>query len=519
MSELSPRERKLVAEAVRRGERLKKFDPAKILFPVQLDFVLDPSKRKAAVCSRRAGKSFSIAVMLILAALKHQDSHCPYITLTRMQGKRILWPALRKLDRTYELGMKFNLQELSATLPNGSVIFICGANDESEIERLRGIAVPIAVIDEAQAFRPFIRKLIHDILDACTMDLDGQIVLTGTPNAGCVGLFYEATTGDVPKGANDEFGDGAEGENAAGWSVHHWTVLQNCHLGPDPDYPRRWLDAYMRRNRWTKDHPTYRREWLGEWVRDESALVYKLKSFTVVSELPDAPDLEFVLGVDFGFVDATAYAVLAFSELEATVYVAATFKEEGQIPSAIAARIDKLNRQYDFTAMVGDPGGGGKFVIEEANARYGLSMQVAEKRGKNAFIDLLNGDIAAGTFKILRDCTDLLEEVALLQWKDHPDDVLDSTGKVKRNDRREPDSRYQDHVCDATLYAYREARHYLHDNQENVPLEGSKDWWDAHEKEIEERLEAELKPKDPDLDEEPTWLESRFGRGTLDERF
>lgn len=506
--------RRVLAEAARRGERLKKFDPAKILFPVQLNFVLDQSKRKAAVCSRRAGKSFSIAVMLILAALKHQDAHCPYITLTRMQGKRILWPALRKLDRTYDLGMKFNLQELSATLPNGSTIFICGANDESEIERLRGIAVPIAVIDEAQAFRPFIRKLIHDILDACTMDLDGQIVLTGTPNAGCVGLFYEATTGDVPQGEKDEFASEEGSENAAGWSVHHWTVLQNCHLGPDPDYPRRWLAEYKRRNRWTDDHPTYRREWLGEWVRDENALVYKLKHYSIVDKLPEAPDLEYILGVDFGFVDATAYSILAFSELLAEVYVVETLKEEGQIPSAIAARIDKLNRQYDFVSMVGDPGGGGKFVIEEANTRFGLSMQVAEKSGKNAFIDLLNGDLAAGTFKVLRHCTELIEEVALLQWKDHPDDVLDQDGRVKRNDRRIPDPRYADHVCDATLYAYREARHFLHENIENLPLEGSKEWWDKEEQRIEESLEAELEPRDQnEFSEKDSWLVKRFGLG------
>lgn len=492
------RARRVLAEVARRGARLKKFDPEKILFPVQLAFVMDPAKRKAAVCSRRAGKSFSIACMLILAALKYQESLCPYICLTRSQGKQILWPALRKLDRDYDLGMKFNLQELSATLPNGSQIFIRGANDESEIERLRGIAVPIAVIDEAQAFRPFIKTLITDILDACTLDYDGQIVMTGTPNAGCTGMFYEMTT-----------------DPQSGWSTHHWTVLQNPHLGPDPDFPRRWLENYRKQQRWTVDHPTYRREWLGLWVRDENSLVYKLKPYSVVDALPECDDWEYILGVDFGFVDATAYSVLAFSETRAEVYTALTFKEEGQIPSAIAARIDRLNRQYNFMSMVGDPGGGGKFVIEEANARYGLAMQVAEKQGKAAFIDLLNGDLAAGTFKVVRDCTDLLEEVAILQWKDHPDDVLDKDGKVKRNDRRIPDPRYQDHVCDATLYAYREARHYLHENIENLPDFESPEWWAKEEREEEERLEKELEPiQDEDPSEEDSWLVRRFGSGT-----
>lgn len=507
--------RRVLAETARRGLRLKKFDPEKILFPVQLKFVQDQARRKAAVCSRRAGKSFSIAVMLILAALRHQDSHCPYITLTRMQGKRILWPALRKLDRDYDLGMKFNLQELSATLPNGSTIFICGANDESEIERLRGIAVPIAVIDEAQAFRPFIRKLIYDILDACTMDLNGQIVLTGTPNAGCVGLFYEVTTGDTSGAEKDEYSGAEEKLNSAGWSIHHWTVADNVHIA----HRFEWMAEYKRRNRWSDDHPTWRREWLGQWVRDENALVYKLKAFSLIDKLPEQPDYEYILGVDFGYVDATAYSILAFSELAGEVFLVNTFKEEGQIPSAIAARIDKLNRQYDFMAMVGDPGGGGKFVIEEANQKYGLSMQVAQKQGKNAFIEHLNGDIAAGTFKVLRTCTDWLEEVAILQWKDHEDDRLDSEGKVRRNDRRIPDPRYADHTCDATLYAYREARHYLHENIENLPPLGSPEWHQAEEDAMTTRLEEQLlEPQDEDLREDYSWLEARFGSGRRGER-
>ena len=164
--------RRILAEAARRAEKRNALDPAKLLFGPQRDFVLDKSRNKAAVCSRRAGKSYSIAFMLLQHALKYERSINPYITLTRDSGKDILWPALYDLDTKLDLKLKFRENTGDIILPNKSKIIIRGADDKRQIEKLRGPKYPIAVIDEAQGFPHFLHDLIEDVLEPATLDYD-----------------------------------------------------------------------------------------------------------------------------------------------------------------------------------------------------------------------------------------------------------------------------------------------------------------------------------------------------------
>ena len=237
--------RRILAEAARRAEKRNALDPAKLLFGPQRDFVLDKSRNKAAVCSRRAGKSYSIAFMLLEHALKHERSINPYITLTRDSGKDILWPALYDLDTKLGLNLRFRENTGDIILPNKSKIIIRGADDKRQIEKLRGPKYPIAVVDEAQGFPHFLHDLIEDVLEPATLDYDGQIVVTGTPNSACAGAFYNLT--------NKE----------AGWAIHSWTLRDNPHI-PDVES---WLDRKRKQKAWDDNHPTYLREYCGVCTR------------------------------------------------------------------------------------------------------------------------------------------------------------------------------------------------------------------------------------------------------------
>ena len=55
---------------------------SKTLFKEQVDFIQDPSKRKAAICSRRSGKSYSAGRYLIKEALEDEGTTCVYIART-----------------------------------------------------------------------------------------------------------------------------------------------------------------------------------------------------------------------------------------------------------------------------------------------------------------------------------------------------------------------------------------------------------------------------------------------------
>src|SRR5690606_34805605 len=118
------------------------------------------------------------------------------------------------------LGAKFNQVELTMTLKNGSVIILGGANDDSEIERYRGGAYPLVIIDEAQSVRSYLKVLVEEILAPATIDYAGQIVMIGTPNASAMGYFHDAATGKLVRPDTGE----------PIWSNHSWTGLDNPNI-------------------------------------------------------------------------------------------------------------------------------------------------------------------------------------------------------------------------------------------------------------------------------------------------
>ena len=211
-----------------------------------------------------------------------------------------------------------------------------------------------------------------------------------------------------------------------------------------------WLQRKREQKAWDDNHPTYLREYCGVWIRDASALVFEYSEARNVIEdfeYEDANDWEFVLGIDLGFNDPTAFVILAYSENLRQVRVIESYKESKLIPSAVAAHVERLNDEYSFSRIVADTGGFGKGYAEEMKKRFSLPILPAQKSKKASFIEHLNGDLRAGNLQICRNANQaLLEEMSLLQWNI---DAMER-GKMVIDDRR-----FHDHLCDALLYAWR----------------------------------------------------------------
>lgn len=498
---------KTLQELDRRLRAAEKIDFSELSFGPQRAFIEDDNKLVAAVCGRRAGKTEAMALKALRTASTVPDCLVLYITLSRPSAKRILWPLLLKWDRRLDLGGKFNHAELTMTLRNRSRIMLGGANDEAEIERYRGIATPLVILDEAQAFRSFLPVLVNEILGPATLDYGGQICLIGTPNASCTGYYYEATNGLIR--------DEDTGESL--FVTHHWTSSSNPFLDPefragkhdDEDLAlqraEEAVEEMRKRMGWAVNEPRYRREWLGEWVKEEEGLVFQLKPFNIIEELPEG-DWKYVLGVDIGYVDATAFVVLAYDETKALAVVAGSHQRTGMIPSAICAEVDKLSTQYDFEEIVIDPGGGGKLVIEEMKSRWGIPAQVAKKRGKHAYIDLLNGDLRSNSLQVVRNTNeDLIHDCGLLQW----DYSRAKRGKRPNgapfldSEKARIDDRTPDHLTDAFLYAYRACKQFLNEARLEAPEPGSPEWIRVQE---DEMLEAARKKALGESEEQPFWM-------------
>jgi hypothetical protein len=445
------------------------------LFDKQLAFFDDPAKRKVARCSRRAGKTTETAIDEVDGCLEAAQAgigraKCLYATLTRERAKELLWPELKHLNEQEQLGIRFNEVELTATLPEAlglGVVKLTGADKAKEIEKRRGDKLKRARIDEAQAFGEYLRQFVDDVLEPALLDLQGDLGLLGTPGPVCAGLFFEASTGEAP-----------------GWSQHHWTMLDNPHI----PHAREWLEKLKRERNWDDAHPTYRREWLGEWVNDAGALFYRYDALRNAYErLPEGPDWRYVMGVDLGFDDAFACVVWAFSRTTSELYEVDCFKASSLIPSQWAAHIASRMERYRPERVVVDSGGLGKAFVEELRQRHKLAVQPAEKQNKAAYVELLNGDLERGLVKV-RHHSPLAEE-----WRTLPRDM---------DDPAKEDSRFANHAADAALYGWREALHFLGRREESGPKPGSPEWHAKRESDREERLAKRVRQRLQDEAEE-----------------
>lgn len=400
------------------------------LFKEQREFVEDKSQYKVAICSRRAGKTHGSVAHMMMAANAKPEGAIGFLALTRTSVKRIVWNPLQEFNRKYNIGMKFNNTELTATLPNGTIIYCSGADSEKLIERFRGTKYSTVIVDEAASFSPStLESLVDDVLDPAVMDLQGSIVIMGTPGAVPSGFFYDISTG-----------------KRSGWSLHHWTLVNNPFLPHAEEY----LNKLLKNKGWNENHPTFQREWLGRWVRDLGSLVYPYDPIkNKIDRLPtyNQGEWKYILGIDFGFKDATAIVVLAYHEYDNNVYVIESEARNGVIPSEAATWTRKLQEKYPFTKIVGDVGGLGKGYAEEMRRRFAIPVQPAQKTDKRGFQELIAGDLKSGNIKVIHSTNkSLIEEWNTIQWNE---------------ERTKEDDRYNNHLADACLYAWRECKAYM----------------------------------------------------------
>lgn len=430
------------------------------LFKQQRLFLCDPARFKVAFNTRRSGKSYLAASALFHFAILNPGTQSVYIALTRDSARRILWPIVEKLNEEFKINAEPIESMLTCKLPNGSSFFLVGADQKNFISRLLGVPYKLAIIDEAQGFHSHIVDLIDEVLTPSMMDHDGEIWLMGTPGPIPSGYFHDITTGKTK-----------------GFSVHQWSLFQNPYLPKANEF----LEALLLRKGWTKDNPTYRRQYLGEWVLDTDALLYKFNEHrNLISEVPHSNNVIRIMGLDFGYDDATAWVVLTWNQDSKTIYVEYAFKKAGLIPSEIAEITKKLTHEYSPVKTVADTGGLGKSIAEELRRRHSLQIHAADKKDKATFIQLMNDDLVSGRLKIKASLTNLIEELQ----------------KITKNEEGIEDPDCICDLADALLYAFKASMHWTHEAKRHISRDSDEymdhllekeanskqnetDWWES----------------------------------------
>lgn len=368
------------------GVVFPKFDIEEFLFKEQLAFVRDTERFATACCSVRAGKTTACAADLIDTALRFPGTTGCYITLARTSAERIVWPELKRINREYGLRAFPNEVKLSLKFPNGSLIYLFGANDEAEIEKIRGLSnVALVYLDESQSMRAHIKELVEDIVVKRLYDTNGRCRMIGTPGPILSGYYYDSCHSDQ-------------------WSHHHWTMHQNPWiLKKSGKHPDELISQDCARRGVTIDDPAIQRECFGRWKLDPNSLLLLYDATT--NHYDDLPRGRFtyILGIDLGFRDSDSLSLLGFLDNSPITYLVKEIVIANQVTDELASLIIQMQKEYPISDMPTDAGGLGLKIVEDLKARYGLPLTPADKREKMANYKHLNNALRTGIFKAKKD--------------------------------------------------------------------------------------------------------------------
>jgi phage terminase large subunit len=445
------------------------FDPK---FPQQKNFVEDPAKLKALWCTRRASKSYVAGLYMVKECLDNPGVNCLFIGLTRLSAEGIIWKDILKvINRTHKLGATFNGTTLTMTFPNGSMIWVTGVDaDEDEMNKLLGKKYRLVCLDESSLYTINLTRLVYGILKPAVADPNkdgerGTICMMGTSSNFTQGLFFEITNRREP-----------------GWSLHTWTALDNPFIR---DQWQEELDDIKANRPMFMETPLFKQWYLNQWDIDTEKLVYK---FNQDKNLFDKRPLNvkvdawsFVLGVDLGYEDDSAFVLCAFHENDPVLYIVSTYNKKHMDITDVANKIKEYQRLYSIGKVIVD--GADKQSVEEMRRRHGVPLEAAEKQGKSDFIELLNAELIQAKIKINNKCTNLINEMMGLVWK--------TTGDTIDIPRKEHPS-LPNHLCDAMLYAWRYCYSYMAEAVVKRPVMGTKAWQDEENVKIWEKEREKL---------------------------
>lgn len=448
------------------------------LFDRQQDFHRDPSRRKAVLGSRRAGKTELWCRIATIAALKNPRGFVRIWHSSRLLAKDMLWMPLQYTLRRHGVKFSANETELTITFENGSTIKLVGADKDKEAQKKRGFKTVLEIILEAQNFGSYLRSMVEDVIDPSLLDNQGTLCMEGTPGALCTGYWFQVSGGG-PRAAARWESEGGE------WSCHRWTMLDNPYI----PHGRADLEKKKATRRWEDGNPTYLREWCGIWVNDLTALFYKFdltRNTYSYNELePWGPGWQHSLGWDLGFRDDMALVIWGWHTDYEDLYEVFSWKKSEALAAEVMEVIETQERTkgLNFVAQVADTGGGGKMYVEEVMSRYTRSFTPAKKTEKYEHVKLFNDELTTGHIKLRRGSELQQEMASLMKDPDWP-----PPDKPEAPPREEPS--HPNHCSDAGLYSWRAAWHYYKAPVvKRKPHHSTGAWVDEFEKEFDKKAQ------------------------------
>lgn len=494
--------------------------------------VLDPSPHVAAICPRRAGKTYAAVLAALITGEAKPGSISLIISLNLKQLRRLYWAGgpsgLFTIARKYGLNLEFNSTYLRWEHENGSIGYLLGADDDEQLEVIRGLEADLYIIDECKSFSPLVlEKLIEDIIDPQRASRLGRVVMIGTPGYITQGPFYQATCHSAQFQLELEDADGTKTKVPAKWHVdygttdpygrtpnddllwsrHHWTLQDNTAM------PHQWVEALKKKKnkRWSDDDPTWQREYLGMWAASDEGLVFRYhlekaggrvtwqpnRTAENPTGLPEegAP-WRLIGGLDIGYEAPTAFVICAYSSRLGVLRHVADYSRPHMLVPDIADMIHLAQKKYGpIEKIYADVGNLGKMIVETLVREHGFPLERADKREKYDHIELLNAAFSRGEVQIIEGTT--LETQLLSNCWDLRDEAKGTRDDLARRGKLREDDSIPNDSTDAMLYLFRGSLHHFGwKAKAPAPEYGTPEWRKAWER---AQLDAARRSERPPL--------------------
>ncbi len=404
------------------------------------------SKRIICIGSRRIGKSELAARLAVKDAL--QPNHCCiYINLKFENAIRQCFnqtvALLDSLGVPYVSASKANGE---IVLHNGSVILYKGNHDKASADSFLGGKYSLAIIDEVQN-QCNVQYLIDTVL-APTVDRDfpnGQIICLGTPpripHTYCERIWKELK----------------------GWKHYGWDMSKNPFLHGDFD---KIIDGICEEKGVTKDAPFIQREYMGNWVFDSEARLFKNPLFYQETEeevngyvkqlIKDGKfKADYIYGgIDWGGTDYNAVVTVAWDKQRNIGYILHHYKFNQSTATEIIEKCKlSLEEAQDILALSGSEinqvsyyaDHNIKSLIFELQNNYNFPIQLAYKHDKIGAIQILADLLRTHIYTPENSPLSDEYEMAVYKRDEETDAILPEID----------DSLYHPDAADALLYASR----------------------------------------------------------------
>lgn len=424
-----------------------------------------------ARAGRGGGKSTSMLGRYHAVSAAHPRQSSVFVSISAERSRDILGPAVWKFNELYDTRITEKRGDGCFEWPNGYRVLYRGCKDINECNKRRGVPWVAAGWDECASINNTLLQYdIHECVEPRLVDFNGKWFAGGTPGAVPQGYWYELSSG-----YNHTYPlfcwDARHNPHMPNVLKYFADTLNRMQGVPDrqlwPEGATSILDLINDPKAWKLLPAGFVREYLGQWVLDLRALVYKLTPKNSFTEFPIVPDY-WTIGLDLGAhsedtpdLDHAAVSVCAsHSTLPMTWVVESKHLSDVTVDS-LALYVCDLLKKYPMASCHIDGTSAGK-LIERSLQRMGIPIQCADKAHKLRRIQMVQSRLRNGMLQLhMTQCMDARQEAVNLLWND------------KRNDHSE---RCQDDCWDSILYAATPHFSAEPPKEDTGPEKGSPEW-------------------------------------------